>query len=156
MATLSRLISSGKNFRATRRPRRAPSAIAGCTAFIDAGSHSPIELAQAFANRAYAFATKRDTARAIADYEARVRRDLLTGKEAALALPASLVVALELESGARIVARTSGTEPKAKIYLDVREPVAASGGAEAVSRATERAGAALRRLAAGFSERVGF
>ena len=33
--------------------------IAGCTAFIDAGSHSEIELAQAFANRAFAFATWR-------------------------------------------------------------------------------------------------
>jgi phosphomannomutase len=93
---------------------------------------------------------------AIADYEARVRRDLLTGTEAAIALPASLVVALELESGARIVARPSGTEPKAKIYFDVREPVATSDGIEGVPRATERAGAALRRLAAGFPERVAF
>jgi phosphomannomutase len=90
---------------------------------------------------------------AIADYQGRVRLDRRTGTAEGLALPASLVVALELESGARIVARPSGTEPKAKIYIDVREPV---GAAEAVERATERASEALRRLAFAFSERMPF
>jgi phosphomannomutase len=40
-------------------------------------------------------------------------------------LPTSNVIALELASGSRVVARPSGTEPKAKFYFDVRaEPAA--------------------------------
>jgi phosphomannomutase len=93
---------------------------------------------------------------AIVDYVARVRRDVRAGQASPLALPTSPVVALELESGARIIARPSGTEPKAKIYLDVREEVAAPGNPQDLSRAAERAAAALRRLSAAFAERVPF
>jgi phosphomannomutase len=34
-------------------------------------------------------------------------------------LPASDVVALELEGGHRLIVRPSGTEPKLKLYIDV-------------------------------------
>ncbi|MBM4373983.1 MAG: phospho-sugar mutase [Deltaproteobacteria bacterium] len=40
----------------------------------------------------------------------------------ALSLPKSDVVVLELEGGHRVIARPSGTEPKLKIYVDVRLP----------------------------------
>jgi phosphomannomutase len=41
----------------------------------------------------------------------------------ALPLPKSDVLALDLEGGSRIIARPSGTEPKAKFYFDIREEV---------------------------------
>ena len=40
-------------------------------------------------------------------------------------LPASDVLIWELEGGQRVIVRPSGTEPKLKLYIDVREPVAA-------------------------------
>lgn len=53
----------------------------------------------------------------VADYQTRLR--FRTGSEvAAIALPPSNVLAFELASGARVVARPSGTEPKAKFYFD--------------------------------------
>ena len=41
----------------------------------------------------------------------------------ALPLPKSDVLAFDLEGGSRIIARPSGTEPKAKFYFDIREEV---------------------------------
>jgi phosphomannomutase len=65
-----------------------------------------------------------DAVVAVVDYAAGAR-----------ALPKSDVVALELASGSRVVARPSGTEPKAKFYFDVREPAGPGGVREARSRA---------------------
>ncbi len=62
---------------------------------------------------------------------------------AGIDLPTSNVLALELASGSRVTARPSGTEPKAKFYVDVREPVAPG---EAVSAARTRAKASEDRL----------
>lgn len=88
---------------------------------------------------------------ATCDYAAGVRRD--ASGERALTLPKSNVLAFELEGGCRVIARPSGTEPKAKFYVDVREqmkdgePLAA---AEARARATmERLGEAIVRAATG-------
>ncbi len=63
--------------------------------------------------------------------------------------PSSNVFTLELEGGSRVVARPSGTEPKMKVYLDVREPL---GGGEALSAAQARADA---RMAAVWGELAG-
>jgi phosphomannomutase len=67
-----------------------------------------------------------------------------------LDLPASDVLAFELEGGSRITMRPSGTEPKIKYYFDVREPVGAgepfeAARARAISRldALEKAFVAL-------------
>jgi phosphomannomutase len=67
----------------------------------------------------------------------------------ALALPKSDVVVLELEGGHRVIARPSGTEPKLKIYVDVRVP------AGPPTEATRRDGEALlERLEAAMAERM--
>jgi phosphomannomutase len=88
---------------------------------------------------------------AVADYDARVRWDRRTGTRAGLALPKSNVVALELASGGRVIARPSGTEPKAKFYFDVREEVAPG---EPVAAARTRAEAVLARLKEAFALEV--
>ncbi len=62
-------------------------------------------------------------------------------------LPKTNMVAFELEGGSRVIARPSGTEPKAKFYFDVREPVAPG---EPISVARARAEAAMKRLADAF------
>ena len=64
-------------------------------------------------------------------------------------LPSSDVIALELASGGRVIARPSGTEPKVKFYFDVRE---ASGGH--VSAARSRALARVDRLKAAFLDEL--
>ena len=64
-------------------------------------------------------------------------------------LPRSDVIALELASGSRIIARPSGTEPKAKFYFDVRH--ATSGGSgDDVAAARQGASARLQRLREAF------
>jgi phosphomannomutase len=102
---------------------------------------------------------------AIADYEVGVRRRVGTGCAAtrvgasgasapgvtALGLPRSDVVALELASGSRVIARPSGTEPKAKFYFDVREPAAPGELAAAQSRALMTLG----RIKAAFMAQLG-
>lgn len=64
-----------------------------------------------------------------------------------LSLPKSNVLAFELASGSRIVARPSGTEPKAKFYFDVREPIAQG---ETLAAANARAEANMKTLADAF------
>jgi phosphomannomutase len=84
---------------------------------------------------------------AVADYEARTRVDTRTRAVTPLTLPQSNVLTFELASGSRIIARPSGTEPKAKFYFDVREEVA---GDETVASATDRAVSAMGTLSAAF------
>lgn len=67
------------------------------------------------------------------DYAARTRTTA-GGEVTNLTLPASNVLAFELEGGGRVVVRPSGTEPKIKFYFDHREPVAAGEPLEAVRR----------------------
>jgi phosphomannomutase len=59
-------------------------------------------------------------------------------------LPASDALIWELEGGHRICIRPSGTEPKLKLYVDVREPMQAG---EPVSAAEARANATLSAVA---------
>jgi phosphomannomutase len=89
-----------------------------------------------------------DAVVAVADYETRKRTDLRTGAVTPLGLPRSNVLSFELASGSRIIARPSGTEPKAKFYFDVREEVRQG---EAVSAAASRAVSAQKELEAAFT-----
>ena len=69
------------------------------------------------------------------------------GTTAPLSLPKSDVLAFELASGSRIIARPSGTEPKCKFYFDVREPIAAG---ETLATASARAEATMKTLSDAF------
>ena len=82
----------------------------------------------------------------VRDYQAQVilAKD---GSTKPLTLPKSDVLAFELASGSRIIARPSGTEPKAKFYFDVREPIAEG---EALAAASARAEATMKKLADAF------
>jgi phosphomannomutase len=83
---------------------------------------------------------------AVRDYQRQVRVDK-TKKETALTLPKSNVLTFELASGSRVIARPSGTEPKAKFYFDVREPMTAG---EPLVAAEKRAAETMKKLADAF------
>jgi phosphomannomutase len=89
---------------------------------------------------------------ALADYRAGLRTDVRSGLLAHLTLPKSDVLALELASGSRVIARPSGTEPKAKFYFDVREDVARG---EPVRDARARALSRMQRLGEAFLAALG-
>jgi phosphomannomutase len=69
------------------------------------------------------------------------------GSKRPLDLPKSDVLAFALASGSRVIARPSGTEPKAKFYFDVREPIR---GDEALALAEARAAATMKTLSDAF------
>jgi len=75
------------------------------------------------------------------------------GQSSALELPSSNVLVLELDGGHRAVARPSGTEPKLKLYMDVRETVTA---AERVDQARQRARERLDRIEADLVAALGW
>jgi phosphomannomutase len=83
---------------------------------------------------------------AVADEKVTLVKDYSDGS---LPLPKSDVLAFQLASGSRIIARPSGTEPKAKFYCDVREPIAAG---EDLATANARATAKMKKLADAFKE----
>lgn len=58
---------------------------------------------------------------ALRDYKADTRLDLSTGKVTSTGLPKSNVLYYELEDGAWCCVRPSGTEPKVKFYMGVKE-----------------------------------
>jgi phosphomannomutase len=95
-----------------------------------------------------------DAVVAVTDYAIGSRtemRAMRSGVVTPLTLPRSNVLALELASGNRVIARPSGTEPKAKFYFDVREDVLPG---EPVATASERAARVLRILKEGFMARL--
>ena len=61
---------------------------------------------------------------AIRDYKKDTVTDLATGKVTPTGLPASNVLYYEMTDGAWVCVRPSGTEPKVKFYLGVKEPLA--------------------------------
>lgn len=69
------------------------------------------------------------------------------GSTKPLTLPKSDVLTFDLASGSRIIARPSGTEPKAKFYFDVREPMADG---EPIAAANARAEATMKQLSDAF------
>lgn len=89
----------------------------------------------------------------IGDHAVLAVRDLGVGVrygangETAIDLPRSNVLVYDLDGGARVIARPSGTEPKIKFYFDLREDVRDGEGLEA---ARGRAEARIARLTAAF------
>ncbi|MCK5815367.1 MAG: phospho-sugar mutase, partial [Flavobacteriaceae bacterium] len=55
----------------------------------------------------------------LCDYQSSIKRNLITGEETVIDLPKSNVLIYQTESGTRIAARPSGTEPKIKFYFEV-------------------------------------
>ncbi|MCC8112174.1 MAG: phospho-sugar mutase [Ruminococcus sp.] len=54
------------------------------------------------------------------DYQEGVSKNILTGETGAITLPKSNVLAFQLELGAKVVIRPSGTEPKIKAYYTTK------------------------------------
>lgn len=98
---------------------------------------------------------RRDPPQRVANHAVQIVRDVLSGTSKAggvtraLSLPSSDVMAFDLDGGARIIARPSGTEPKLKLYFDLREELD-----ETVDFETnrQRVGQELERLAEAFLE----
>jgi phosphomannomutase len=88
---------------------------------------------------------------AISDYSARTRRET-GGATTDLSLPKTNMVVFELEGSSRVIARPSGTEPKVKFYVDVREDVKAG---EAFDAAEKRAAAAMQAVSDAFVKLAG-
>lgn len=89
---------------------------------------------------------------AVSDFAAGTRTVLGNGGPTPLTLPKTNMVAFELEGGSRIIARPSGTEPKAKFYFDVKESVAAG---EALEAAEARARQKTKALEAALTAAAG-
>lgn len=87
----------------------------------------------------------------VADVQTGVERDLATGAETDLGLPASNVLRYRLADGSRILVRPSGTEPKIKFYFEVTQPVGGLG----VELAEREAGARLAALESDLLRAVG-
>ena len=59
----------------------------------------------------------------LSDYKSSIKKNLITGEETIIDLPKSNVLIYQTESGTRIAARPSGTEPKIKFYFSVNSPL---------------------------------
>ncbi|MFT3839964.1 MAG: phospho-sugar mutase [Myxococcaceae bacterium] len=79
------------------------------------------------------------------DYQTRERK--AAGKASPIALPVANMIVYELAQDARITVRPSGTEPKVKMYFEVKEPVGAS---EPMAAARARALGKLERIGEDF------
>ena len=91
----------------------------------------------------------------IGDHDVVAVRDYLThtitkadGSTTTLDLPKSDVLTWDLASGSRVIARPSGTEPKAKFYFDVREPIKEG---EPLADAEKRAADTMKKLSEAFT-----
>ena len=54
------------------------------------------------------------------DYQASIRKNLISGEETVIDIPKSNVLIYQTEDGTKIAARPSGTEPKIKFYFSVK------------------------------------
>lgn len=88
---------------------------------------------------------------AVQDFETRTRT-FADGTTEPLTFPAANVVVFELEGGHRAMLRPSGTEPKLKMYFDVRVDVAEG---EAIGDAQTRGRRTLETIVADFREQLG-
>lgn len=60
--------------------------------------------------------------RYIIDYKSSIKKDLFSGVETEVNIPKSNVLVFLTESGTKVSARPSGTEPKIKFYISVNKP----------------------------------
>jgi len=88
---------------------------------------------------------------AVQDFEAGTRA-LADGRSEPLTFPKANVVVFEVEGGHRAMLRPSGTEPKLKMYFDVRVEVADG---EAIEVAQRRGNATLEAIVGDFREQLG-
>ncbi|MEG1268505.1 MAG: phospho-sugar mutase [Oscillospiraceae bacterium] len=58
---------------------------------------------------------------AVSDYKAGVKKDTATGKSVRIELPEATAIEFELDNGASVMVRPSGTEPKMKLYMTAKE-----------------------------------
>ncbi|WP_276496433.1 phospho-sugar mutase [Pontibacter litorisediminis] len=72
------------------------------------------------------------------DYKMSTRKLLLTGEEHKLQLESSNVLQYLTEDGTKVSARPSGTEPKIKFYMSVKEPLASPADYEATEQKLNR------------------
>lgn len=68
------------------------------------------------------------------DYKMSTRKVLLSGEEHKLLLESSNVLQYLTEDGTKVSARPSGTEPKIKFYISVKEPLASTDAYEATEQ----------------------
>ncbi|WP_075340880.1 phospho-sugar mutase [Tenacibaculum agarivorans] len=59
----------------------------------------------------------------VSDYKTSIRKNLISGEESTIDLPTSNVLIYETEKGTRVACRPSGTEPKIKFYIGVKDTV---------------------------------
>ncbi len=78
--------------------------------------------------------------KALGPFEVKEKTDFAKG---ARGLPATNMIAFDLQGGSRVIARPSGTEPKAKFYFDVSDRVDEK---ETLDAATERARDRMKKL----------
>jgi phosphoglucomutase len=74
---------------------------------------------------------------AIKDYQAQQSYDLRSGNSVAIDLPRSNVLQFFLEDGSKISMRPSGTEPKIKFYIGVKEKLPSKGSFEKINSLLE-------------------
>ena len=65
----------------------------------------------------------------VLDYSTHVIRDVATGETGTIDLPAANVLTWQLEGGAQVIVRPSGTEPKIKVYYSTKGASAAESAA---------------------------
>jgi phosphoglucomutase len=68
----------------------------------------------------------------LSDYQASIRKNLITGEITNIDLPKSNVLIYQTTNGTRIAARPSGTEPKIKFYFSVNSKLDIAKNADAV------------------------
>ncbi|PKH51651.1 phosphoglucomutase [Tenacibaculum sp. Bg11-29] len=68
------------------------------------------------------------------DYQASIRKNLITGEEVIMDIPKSNVLIYQTTDGTKIAARPSGTEPKIKFYFSVRTTLDTINNAVAVEK----------------------
>ena len=79
------------------------------------------------------------------DYVASTSTDTATGAKTMITLPKSDVLTFVLTDGASVVIRPSGTEPKIKFYLEVKDTMKCAGCYQRCSKAADEKIEAIKK-----------